>query len=361
MMASRTNTVYQNDPCSDDSLDWSSDSNSKSGKKSIAKKAFGIVLQKFDLTSNPFILANNPIKKPKRAGRKPLEADDVLSSDPKLKRKAQNRAAQRAFRERKEQFVNELQEQMRQLKEEKEKREKELSRENARLRRENEKLKEENYLLRDSFHLSMDNKHKRTGSSADNHSLFSDTGGELSDYKNNSSMSNSISSTPVMQHQPTTEPEFSYTQHESDLFYSKDNLLLTNHDLLLPGTQSNPIPELFGSEIDLFNGQGQSTRFDELDPYFSEQIQSPEENDGLLRCAPEIQKPCKEKILSILFRAKGANRIGYQVTQDVKDYCPQFDVDQLCEELKQKTIIDTNYRLSDADLDLYIKCIHKNT
>ncbi|KAI8642625.1 hypothetical protein BD408DRAFT_177308 [Parasitella parasitica] len=47
----------------------------------------------------------------KKPGRKPMADEDSLSDpdqDPKVKRKAQNRAAQRAFRERKERYVKEL-------------------------------------------------------------------------------------------------------------------------------------------------------------------------------------------------------------------------------------------------------------
>ncbi|ORZ17997.1 hypothetical protein BCR42DRAFT_373487, partial [Absidia repens] len=52
----------------------------------------------------------------KRLGRKPM-ADEEPSDDgdPKVKRKAQNRAAQRAFRERKERYVKELEIKLKQV------------------------------------------------------------------------------------------------------------------------------------------------------------------------------------------------------------------------------------------------------
>ncbi|KAI8086414.1 uncharacterized protein BX664DRAFT_157211 [Halteromyces radiatus] len=72
------------------------------------------------------------------------------TSDPKNKRKAQNRAAQRAFRERKEKHVVELQERIRQLEEEKSTKEVDLETENAKLKDELEKLRQENYALKDA-------------------------------------------------------------------------------------------------------------------------------------------------------------------------------------------------------------------
>ncbi|CAO3588025.1 unnamed protein product [Absidia cylindrospora] len=89
---------------------------------------------------------------PKRPGRKPIEKsmDEELGGDPKLKRKAQNRAAQRAFRERKEKHVSELEDRIRELEQEKSSKETDLELENAKLKQELEKLRQENYSLKDS-------------------------------------------------------------------------------------------------------------------------------------------------------------------------------------------------------------------
>ncbi|KAI9475921.1 MAG: hypothetical protein EXX96DRAFT_651628 [Benjaminiella poitrasii] len=54
----------------------------------------------------------------KKPGRKPIPNEESLSDldhDPKVKRKAQNRAAQRAFRERKERYVKELEAKLKQV------------------------------------------------------------------------------------------------------------------------------------------------------------------------------------------------------------------------------------------------------
>lgn len=354
-----------------------------------------------------------------------------MPSDPKLKRKAQNRAAQRAFRERKEQFVNELQEQMRELREAKEKREKELARENARLKKENEKLKEENYLLKDakftfefpqskgaSFTPTIPTGSNITGkfkpmasvsppikddqilsSPERSHpqqfeslspesavSVFSDDCiceegsikcGELSDYQGATTASNSASSLPATQFSSSltgtntaiTAPQFSFStdQSTSDLFSGKDDLYLTNYgvsnnesDFLI---QNEPLPALFGNEMDLF-GVTSPSQYEEdceLDPMFSEQMQALAEKGTLLKCAPENEKPCKQKVLAVLDRARGANRKMYQVNQDVKNYCPGFNLDQLCEDLRRKINFDSNHILTEEDVDLYIECIHRQT
>ncbi|KAG2200051.1 hypothetical protein INT47_007696 [Mucor saturninus] len=52
---------------------------------------------------------------PRRVGRKPVTSDEEDSDNPKSKRKAQNRAAQRAFRERKENHVRILEDRVKEL------------------------------------------------------------------------------------------------------------------------------------------------------------------------------------------------------------------------------------------------------
>ncbi|KAI9476431.1 MAG: hypothetical protein EXX96DRAFT_299342 [Benjaminiella poitrasii] len=79
---------------------------------------------------------------PKKVGRKPVTSDDEDSDDPKSKRKAQNRAAQRAFRERKENHIRLLEERVKELEE------KNLGK-NAQLLSENKQLKETIARLRD--------------------------------------------------------------------------------------------------------------------------------------------------------------------------------------------------------------------
>ncbi|KAI8368570.1 hypothetical protein EDC96DRAFT_504814 [Choanephora cucurbitarum] len=84
--------------------------------------------------------------KPKKVGRKPLTSEEEDSDNPKSKRKAQNRAAQRAFRERKENHVRVLEERVREL-------EQKISQQpNTDLLAENEKLKATIRQLEDENH-----------------------------------------------------------------------------------------------------------------------------------------------------------------------------------------------------------------
>ncbi|KAF1807703.1 basic-leucine zipper transcription factor [Mucor lusitanicus] len=391
------------DLSSDDSFDWSSDSAPKTKRKTTRKAGT-------TATSKTSSATKGSIKKAKKPGRKPLESVAVLPSDPKLKRKAQNRAAQRAFRERKEQFVNELQDQMRELQQAKEKREKELSAENARLKRENEKLKEENYLLKDAqftFQFPAKEKqqdavdgqskvkstpmplvsppntdHQTMLSSPDmdnqsqaDKSMFScgceDSSkcGELSDYQGGSTSDSarSVPETSFTTANETKEPEFTFNTTTDPspfgLYNGKENTFLTHSaneaDFLI---QSEPLPALFGTEMDLFGAPDLNNYEEngELDAFFSEQMQTLVDQEALLKCAPENEKPCKKKVLGMLRRSRGANRSIAQINQDVKSYCPDFNLDQLCEDLKKKITFEPHHTLTEDDVDLYIECIQRH-
>ncbi|KAF7728179.1 hypothetical protein EC973_006573 [Apophysomyces ossiformis] len=80
---------------------------------------------------------DQPVKVRKKPGRKPNPASPAL-------RKAQNRAAQRAFRERKERHMRELECAIKQVREQRDL----LQAENEHLRRDNEVLKSENWYLK---------------------------------------------------------------------------------------------------------------------------------------------------------------------------------------------------------------------
>ncbi|KAF9351513.1 DNA-binding transcription factor yap1 [Mortierella sp. AD094] len=80
---------------------------------------------------------------PKKAGRKPL------TTEPTNKRKAQNRAAQRAFRERKERYVKSLEDRIKELEELQPKSNSTLSEENLNLKVLVQKLETENYFLKE--------------------------------------------------------------------------------------------------------------------------------------------------------------------------------------------------------------------
>jgi len=85
----------------------------------------------------------------KRPGRKPLDPSKLENTnDPKQKRKAQNRAAQRAFRDRKERYVSELEEKIAELEEEKKDWAGRLAKETSSLKKRVEELEAENYALK---------------------------------------------------------------------------------------------------------------------------------------------------------------------------------------------------------------------
>ncbi|KAI9343821.1 hypothetical protein BD770DRAFT_397922 [Pilaira anomala] len=376
-MTSSIQHNYEDSIASDDSFDWSSDSAPKS-KRRTTRKTKNSDTKKTKKNAT----ADNAIKKANKPGRKPFAKVNVLPSDPKLKRKAQNRAAQRAFRERKERFVTELQEEIRQLQQTTDKREKELALENARLKKENKRLKEENYILKDAkFTFEFPSKtNKIMGKSQPNSPIVSPSD-QLSPENQHSelSMGSSLSGeedtltlpetyNQDLTHQgissplPATTTTTSFvgpTTTDPAKLSLTPTMDINEQDYL---SQTEPLPQLFGNEMDLF-GVDSPAPFStpQLDPLFSEQMQSVVDEDNFLKCAPENEKPCKKKIIAVLDRARGTNRRMYEVHQDVKSYCPDINLDQLCDDLRQKITFDSNHILTDADVDLYIECIQRNT
>ncbi|GAA5815672.1 hypothetical protein MFLAVUS_009185 [Mucor flavus] len=352
-MTTSTRRNYAESIGSEDSMDWSSDSAPKPKRRACRKTKNNDTNKSINAT------VEGPIKKSKKPGRKPLAKVTVLPSDPKLKRKAQNRAAQRAFRERKEQFVSELQEQMRQMKQATDKREKQLSLENQRLKKENEKLKQENYILKDAkFTFEFPTATASDKSQPTSPYTQLSMGSSISGEEDNIVLSETYKdSSPMMStFEDQTAPD--------NMFYTKPNNNNTfdyrTNDFL---NQSEPLPQLFGNEMDLFGADSPSSFNSsvQLDPIFSEQMKSVVNEENLLKCAPENEKPCRKKIIAVLDRARGSNRRMYEIHQDVKSYCPDVDMTQLCRDLKQKIAFDFNHILSDADVDLYIECIQRNS
>ncbi|KAI7901376.1 uncharacterized protein BX663DRAFT_514262 [Cokeromyces recurvatus] len=93
----------------------------------------------------------------KKPGRKPMSNEESLSDldqDPKIKRKAQNRAAQRAFRERKERYVKELEARLKQVQDTYLIVTTELVQENQQLRDVIQRLDAENCVLKGSIPVS---------------------------------------------------------------------------------------------------------------------------------------------------------------------------------------------------------------
>ncbi|KAF9116660.1 DNA-binding transcription factor yap1 [Mortierella sp. AM989] len=96
---------------------------------------------------SPFIDEPNTLQDGKPAPKKP--GRKLLTTEPANKRKAQNRAAQRAFRERKEHYVKSLEDRIKELEEMQPKSDSKLSEENLNLKVLVQKLETENYFLKE--------------------------------------------------------------------------------------------------------------------------------------------------------------------------------------------------------------------
>ncbi|KAI8992552.1 hypothetical protein BDB01DRAFT_778820 [Pilobolus umbonatus] len=276
-----------------------------------------------------------PIKKNRKPGRKPMERVFILPSDPVLKRKAQNRAAQRAFRERKENYMNELQGQLDELRNEKEKREKELLQENLKLKTENEKLKEENYVLRDARAVM------GMGEYSNHDNVYALSNQPLS--KDHTMSINSKGNGSVIQTSKFDAPPLSDLYPEKDVYdYHSNNEFLIQSDIL---------PPIYEESMNLYGFEALSETYE--DTFRGKCVP--------LHCAPENEKSCKQKISAILDRAKAFNRPLCEIRQDIIGYCPDFDLDQLCDELKRKIAINSNHVLTDEDVNLLIDCINRNS
>ncbi|ORE10532.1 hypothetical protein BCV72DRAFT_301708 [Rhizopus microsporus var. microsporus] len=110
--------------------------------------------RKFDSMSGNDKKESSPTR---RVGRKPVTSEDEDSDDPKSKRKAQNRAAQRAFRERKENHVRLLEEKVKELEKLNAEQSTELQKENKMLKEMITKLQTENAALLSSFSYPLSN------------------------------------------------------------------------------------------------------------------------------------------------------------------------------------------------------------
>ncbi|KAG0167818.1 hypothetical protein DFQ30_005605 [Apophysomyces sp. BC1015] len=309
-----------------------------------------------------------------------------LPKDPKLKRKAQNRAAQRAFRERKERYVVELQERIRELEEEKSQKDTELVKENERLKEQLKTLQDENYALKGTpFTFAF-----ATGDVTPSSTTQIDISLPPSDPHavEDPSSSNSSTSGSGSEHSPetylrddesltklgTTDSLLSFGPIPStdgyinnnidydttssyplnDIFHSKDGMFadyrVPTEDFLIHG---DPLPLLFGE--DLFGLSAPAPFHADTDPILTESLKFDDDN------RPRVEeKPCKDKVLKTLRDAKGQGRRAYDVQQELKTYCPNFNLDDLCDELKNKASCkDSDYVLTDKDVDCFIKCVER--
>ncbi|KAF7723694.1 hypothetical protein EC973_001735 [Apophysomyces ossiformis] len=408
---------YQDSLSEDDSLDWdyvdrkttstrktrSTNTKTKTSTKPCMLNELLFVATRLLIVFTSclllFCLATAPAKrrsaKPegdapvKRPGRRPMEKSPVedLPKDPKLKRKAQNRAAQRAFRERKERYVAELQERIRQLEEEKTQKDSELVQENERLKQQLKTLQEENYALKGTpftfsfatpditpsipkqlpIGLPSPDTHATEDLTGSSSSSTSGSGSEHSPetYSRDDESLTKLGTPDALATFGAIPSTNEYTDNDSgldtipsyssnDLFFGKDSLFADYRapadDLLMYG---DSLPPLFGE--DLFGLSGSAPFHVDVDPVLDELISK--END-VVSC--EKSAPCKDMLLKTLRDAKGRGRRAYDVKQEVKHICPSFNLDDLCDELRNKASCkDSNYILTDKDVDCFIKCVER--
>ncbi|KAF1803664.1 hypothetical protein V8B55DRAFT_1333881 [Mucor lusitanicus] len=381
---------------------------------------------------------------PKRAGRKPLDKSQISDAplDPKQKRKAQNRAAQRAFRDRKEKHVAELQARIAELEALNATKDEDLVKENEQLKEMLQKLQEENYALKGAqftfefpvndstqtnafAHANSNNSNNSNTataitdmnhrSSSDKSSMYHTTTSGSSMSSNNSYSGEDVGSsaeqsplsnshtheddstsadTPInsvfsaepmqfglihQQQQPLLQAQqppmnnsldffavsdnagFGTQQANNfptgDLFHGKDDLFANyrvpttnnaNDDFLFA---NEDLSGLFGGTDDLF-GFGSSSQLN-----MAAQFGLPETpaNRRLNLTADK-----KEMLVSKLKQGQQEGKYIYQVHQDIKQQCPDFNLDLLCDELKKKATCTMNtFQLTDHDVDAFVKCLDR--
>ncbi|KAI8099498.1 uncharacterized protein BX664DRAFT_321433 [Halteromyces radiatus] len=343
---------------------------------------------------------------PKRPGRKPLEKTSTVDQplDPKQKRKAQNRAAQRAFRERKEKHVSELQARIKELEELTSKTDKDLIEENNQLKEQLKKLQEENYALKDAkftfeFPLSdqqqqqQNNNKTRTTTTSSPTSNVQNNTNDIQDDASGGSSSSGTEQSPLSLAQeddsdtPATKTPTSF-QDASNAFLPFGSIAASqDFDFLaVPGgkdTSTSPsydLKELFHGKNDIFTGYRQPSTSDEfgtddflLDnsglpalfggddlfgftqqqaqhaPFLLDQFYMPHDVEP----RPHIRK---ETLEASLQRAKQEGVRAYEVQEQLKN-CPDFNLDALCEDLKAKaSCCESKYVLTEHDVESYLQC-----
>ncbi|KAL0094738.1 basic-leucine zipper transcription factor [Phycomyces blakesleeanus] len=354
-----------------------SDTLSGSNKAGLSKRVF-------DTTDQADELSNSAAKRP---GRKPLDETMVKDDlDPKQKRKAQNRAAQRAFRERKEQRVNELLLKIRELEEAYNSKDIQLAKENLILKEQLRQLEQENLALKDaqqnentsttsttsttniSTNTSMASETKPKSeiypisyseSSAEDcmNSSSSDSYSPQSQHNQDEEDISSSTNTPVTFPLASTEIRFNNIQPFQDFdFLSLPNNQAVDSTLseLLHGkgdlfsTYREPVDDnwiyedslkdLFGPESDLFG-------FTAPAPHPAPEYSSADYNALVDKyiITPEYQElKVEDKRTYLAHKIGEANRSGKprgEIHNELIE-CPDFNLDLLCKEMKEKARCD---------------------
>ncbi|KAI7907116.1 uncharacterized protein BX663DRAFT_494882 [Cokeromyces recurvatus] len=394
---------------------------------------------------------------PKRVGRKPIDNSEIpdVPLDPKQKRKAQNRAAQRAFRDRKEKHLAELQARIEELEALNATKNEDLIKENQQLREQLKRLQEENYALKGAqftfeFPISgsinkmltstlpITNTTMTAGTpsgipstpitvSSNNTSSdinYDDLNNLYPMTTSGSSMSSSNSysgednSSSTEQHSPdtnnqtheddstsadtpiTSNPLFSPEPIQfgliqppmasnaldflavtdvtdgignglttvnnfptGDLFHGKDDLF-TSYTLPANNTNDNflftneDLSALFGANEDLFNfntniNDNNNNNNNNVSLSLNTQFGLPE-TPTTRRLNLTSEK--KQLLIQQIKKGQEEGKYVHQIHQEIKEKCPDFDLDGLCDDLKKKAQCSSGaYPLTDHEVDAFVK------
>ncbi|RCH86870.1 DNA-binding transcription factor yap1 [Rhizopus stolonifer] len=350
---------------------------------------------------------------PKRAGRKPLDKSATIDAqlDPKQKRKAQNRAAQRAFRDRKEKHVAELQARIEELEALNATKDEDLVKENSRLKEQLKKLQEENYALKgaqftfefpvtehqhSSYPVTNEpiqpsNFYQTSSSSMSSGNSYSGEDGASSSaeqsplsntntHEDDSADTSLFTSTPLQFGLQPANNTLDFLA-VSDSTYGLGNGFTTSQNF--PTSNDNnlgfPTVDLFHGKDDLFsNYQVPSTSnlnddflfadedltnlFGSTDDLFGGNQFSLNAQFGL----PETPAIHRNKISAenkkhLIEKMKSGQKEGkhvYQIHQEMVQECPDFDLDALCNDLKKKAQCSkSQFLVTDREVEAFVKCL----
>ncbi|CAO3678015.1 unnamed protein product [Rhizopus stolonifer] len=319
---------------------------------------------------------------PKKSGRKPLPEKPVKDGiiDPKQKRKAQNRAAQRAYRDRKDKQMAELQARITELEEMNVNKDQSLIKENNELKNLIKKLQEENDSLKkpidESYALkntqftfqyptnpTQEDVYKILNTKDDPYQLLNNTKDTTYPLYNNSThddgyhtLSNSSSSTEdAGQSSPSSSNDSFSHKTPADVL---DSLLLNqpfDNDLLIHGEEDllSNFPIL--DDNSLFPNEDLTTLFgNDSDPFNLNMAQQ----FGL----PDVATTKKHKWLERLKLSKERGQYLYDFHNEVKKEMPDFNIDALCDDMRKKAqCSQAKYIVTDTDIETITHHINNNS
>jgi AP-1-like factor len=337
--------------------------------------------------------------------------------DPKQKRKAQNRAAQRAFRDRKEKHVAELQARIDELEALHAIKDEDLVKENQRLKEMLQKVQEENYALKGAqftfeFPVTdtlpstvtmnnvneVHNAYQNTSvssMSSDNSYSGEDAGSSteqspLSNSHTHEDDSTASADTPIATNSLfTSEPmQFGLIQPNAlDFLAVSDNMgglgngFTTSNNFPTSEFSTNEFPtgDLFHGKDDLFTNYRLPTNTTNDDFLFAN-----EDLTGLFGGTDDLfgfntnfnaqfgipETPTtrrynipaekKQYLVDKLRQGQQEGKYIYQVHQEIQQNCPDFNLDALCDDLKKKAKCSlSTFPITDQDVDAFVKCLDR--